>query len=108
MKVDYEIRCQNIVSECKSLLMDQEWEDRYFQYADKIIKNKQRIQDARKSFHQVRPLYVYSRISEATKGGGVVEYDLRSKIKRLLFRQKIRMRKMKSFLNLISICFHLN
>ena len=77
MEVDYEIRCQNIVSECKSLLMNQEWEDRYFQYADKIIKNKQRIQDARKSFHQVRPLYVYSRISEATKGGGVVEYDLR-------------------------------
>ena len=74
---DYEKECQNIVDECKRKLENQEWEKRYFDYAKKIEKNNEKIKNARQSFYQVSPLYVYSRISEATKGGSVVEYDLR-------------------------------
>ena len=77
LEYDYEKRCYNTIDVCKDLLKNKEWEQRYSEYAEEIIKNKDKIQKARKSFYQVSPLYVYSRISEATKKGSVVEYDLR-------------------------------
>jgi hypothetical protein len=57
------------ITDAKKLLaLDNEWEERYFHYAEEISPNQDEIKTLKKNFHEWAPLYLYMNVSNAKKG----------------------------------------
>ena len=70
-------KLQKTAEEAEKALEDNtEWIVRYADYASEIMETQETIKDARKLFHERKPLYVYSSISRA-KNRSQVTFDLR-------------------------------
>jgi hypothetical protein len=54
-----------------------EWINRYEGYAKDILANQKAIEAVRKSFHEWKPLYIYSSISGVKNAKNIVAFDLR-------------------------------